>query len=159
MGIASFVPSDKKHLLCHVNPWLLSSTHSTSDLHLISHWVTVQTFHKCSYAVKHENMNFVFCFFFNTHYTECYSVYRQMFGTVNMTVVVVCTDRWLVLLTWPWLSSQSSQLFARIKHIKIIKFSAVPSLNSFILINFKVMVLKDVTEPLSFYLLKRVECW
>jgi hypothetical protein len=61
IDIASFVPSDKKHLLCHVNPWLLSSTHTTSNLHLISHWLTVQMFHKCSYAVKHENMNFVFC--------------------------------------------------------------------------------------------------
>jgi len=63
MDIASFVPSDKKHLLCHVNRWLLSSTHTTSNLHLISQWLTVQIFHKCSCAVKHENMNFVFCFF------------------------------------------------------------------------------------------------
>jgi len=86
MDIASFVPSEKKHLLCHVNPWLLSSPHSTSNLHLISHWVIVQMLHKCSYAVKHENMNFVF-WFFNANCMDCYSVYRQMVGTVNMTVV------------------------------------------------------------------------
>jgi len=43
-------------------------------------------FHKCLYAVKHENMNFLF-WFFNTNCTECYSVYGQMVGSVNMTMV------------------------------------------------------------------------
>jgi len=92
MDIASFVPSDKKHLLRHVNPWLLSSTHSTSNLHLTSHWLIVQMFHKCSYAVN------VFGYF-NTNCTECYSVYRQMVGTGNVTLVVftvqptICTHK------------------------------------------------------------------
>jgi len=86
MDIASFVPSEKKHLLCHVNPWLLSSTHSTSNLHLISHWLIVQILHKCSYAVKHENMNFEFWF-------PLIQIVRS---------VTVCTDRWLVQSTWPW---------------------------------------------------------
>jgi len=83
MDIASFVPSDKKHLLCRVNPWLLSTIHITSDLHHTSHWLIVQTFHKCLYAVKHGNMNL-------------YSVFLLHI----LQSVTVCTDRWLVLSTW-----------------------------------------------------------